>query len=119
MKVPVESPIGFADSELVAYSRGERELRAQLLAWNEAPLSVRFLDVIGVRDLAAGDLSDLCHETDDTDLLRASLKQHFDIVPADHGFKSFQFLDHDGMPALEVIAKRVLVSARGTEDAGP
>jgi hypothetical protein len=59
MDEAVITPIGFADSTLEGYCRDtDNSVLVRVRAWNGRILLVRFRDVIGLRDLLAGDFSD-------------------------------------------------------------
>ena len=97
--------VGFADAELVSYTREADSLAVVLLAWNAERLQLNFHDILAVLDTNLGDVSDLCQVIGDSELLLDSLQRQYEgAVPADHPYKHYQLLDKDECPALKVIA---------------
>ena len=108
----VATPIGFADGEIVGYHRTRQDLEVHVQAWNERRLLVRFTGVVAVHERCAGSIHDLC-EVGETPLLAESVHDQYDVVPEDHGLRSFEFTGLDGDPRLEVVAEGVEVTVPG------
>jgi hypothetical protein len=119
MATPVESSIGFSDSELDSYTREADELIVRVNSWNGKLLVVVFRDVIGQRDLLAGDFSDLvAGEIASQQFLQDPLRRNYGDLPATHPYVLYPFLNHDSQPALEVVASGCVVSVEAIESEG-
>jgi hypothetical protein len=106
----IEHEIGFADSEIILYERQDNKFIVSIKAWNEVLLTVEFQDVIGLIDRGAWEVSDLQEVYDNTPFLGEMLKRQYEVIPPDHKYKIFQFLDNDSVPVLEVVAQSVSIS---------
>ena len=109
MRQSVPTEIDFADAEILGHSRNGEEFLVRVKAWNEERVLVQFVGTLGLRDRGAWSVSDLCQSPIETPLLLESLRYHFEVIPEDHGFHVFEFLDGDDAPVLEVIAKEVRI----------
>jgi hypothetical protein len=45
-------------------------------------------------------------------MLERGLTKQYEVVPRDHPYRCFQFLDLDGQPSLEIVAEEVQISRR-------
>lgn len=110
---PVESPVGFADAELIAYTRDDDALVVTLSAWNEQSLVLTFRDVLRVLDNDLGDVSGFCSVAGPTEFLLGALERLYEgAPPPSHPYTQYQLLDHDDTPAFEVVAGSVDVQCR-------
>ena len=109
-RTPVSTRIGFADAEITDYSKRGGELLVGVKAWNEERLVVCFEELAAMCDRGAWSVSDLCESSIQSSLLLEALEYQYDEIPEDHGMKVFEFLDNDGNPILEVIARKASVS---------
>ena len=115
MAESIESPIGFSDSELEGYARTGDAVTVRVKSWNGTVLLVRFRDVIGQRDLLAGDFSALVRGAAASgQFLQEVLLRSYTTVPATHPYEVYSFLNNDDAPALEIVAAGCEVSV-GTE----
>jgi hypothetical protein len=110
MRTPVQFEIGFADSELVSYSRYASELSVIVKTWDSSLVTVTFFDVIGVLDLNVGDISEICQESETTRLMSKAVERMYESPPDVLPYNVYQFLDLDGNIAMEIIAASVTVS---------
>lgn len=110
-RVPVPTPLDFADSALVEYCMREDEtLTVRVRAWDETILIAVFTDTIAVRDWDSAEFSDLCEETEGGEFLRRAVEKHEGGLPL-HDFRLFQFLGvGNGGPSLEVVARKVEIT---------
>ena len=100
------TPIGLADSELIQYSRTAKTFIVLVRAWNEQILLFEFDGVLAVREMLAGDFSDLVEDfSTNNNLLEGVLARNYSQIPTDHPYRSYTFLDNEGEPALEIVAK--------------
>jgi hypothetical protein len=113
MKTPLQLDVGLADSELISYEKtGGGNLEVRILAWNARQLIFTFTDVIGVLDLCAGDFSEVIEETERTQFFQSALEYNYigepsnHSVPDHHPYHLYQFLNHDDLPSLEVVAEK-------------
>jgi hypothetical protein len=105
MSHAVDSPIGFADSELEGYHRDGSEVVVRVRAWNAKRLVATFTEVVGLRDRLAGDFSELVRDVaDGDDFMRDALKQVYEKIPSSHPYQVFSFLNQDDLPSLEIVA---------------
>lgn len=105
MSEPILSPFGFSDSELQGYERIGDALVVRVLSWNKRTLTVRFRDVIGVRDSLAWEFSAAVEGAAASDhVLKEALRRSFAEVPLDHTYRVYSFLSRDDEPSLEVVA---------------
>ena len=104
-RIVIESPVGFADSEILGYSRSDDVFRVKIEAWNQSVLFVVFKKTIAVRDLNAWSISQLCEEKNESDLLRRALRNQYEVIPTNHEWRVFCFLCQDGSPGFEVVAE--------------
>ena len=116
MNREVNPMIGFADSELVEYSRDIDCVRVVVRLWNDETLVVRFEEVIGLVDYNAGDFTALVHGHTESATLKSALDRIYDLVPSDHPYKAYAFLDLDGRPGLEIVAISVEISRSAERD---
>lgn len=108
-RTPVPSDVGFADGEVTGYATRDDRLSVAVRAWNGERLVVAFSEPLGVRDRGVASIQDVCEVAGETPLLAEVLAYHYESVPDDHGLRVFQFLDLDGEPSLEVVARDVVV----------
>ena len=105
MSEPIKSPVGFSDSELSGYTREGDTLVVRVKGWNEKLITLKFVEVIGQRDIGAGSFSAAVQGAEaSAGFLREVLTQSFAIVPQAHGYRVYSFLDHDDQPTLEIVA---------------
>jgi len=105
MREHVNTNIGVADSQLIAYQRDSRSLRVLLQTWNGSRMSLIFEEFIGCVDTGIGEVSELLLETVPTDFFNSMLQKTYVKVPMDHGYELYQFIDVDGDPSLEIVAR--------------
>jgi hypothetical protein len=105
MSEPIKSPVGFSDSELSGYTREGDTLVVRVKGWNEKFINLKFVDVIGQRDVGAGNFSAAVQGAEaSAGFLREVLARSFAVVPQTHGYLVYSFLDHDDQPTLEIVA---------------
>jgi hypothetical protein len=106
MSETVVTPIGFADSTLESYWRqSDNSVLVRVRAWNGKLLLIRFRDVVALKDLLAGDFSDLVQSGSEADgLLKEALRRNYESIPASHAYVVYSFLDNDEQPALSIVA---------------
>ena len=106
MENEIELPIGIPDSELLGYERKGDGLNVRVRCWNARTLVIRFGDVLGVRELLAGDFSLAVRAaTASQSFLQEALVRLFVTVPPDHGYEVYSFFNNDDEPSLEVVAR--------------
>ena len=110
--LPVPTDIGFADAEIIEYSRSSHSLVVCVKAWNEEHLLVHFEGPAAIYDRGIWSVSDLREVKAETPLLQEALAHEYDEIPKDHGLRQFQFLDVDGEPTLEIVARGVKIDRR-------
>lgn len=104
MKKKIDTFKSIADSELISYSRISRTFTVEIRGWNDAPIRAIFEECEGVVDYGLGDISDIVEETEFTDFFRRVFQNVYEIIPDTHPYHLFQFLNHDGEPAIEIVA---------------
>ena len=111
MPEPLESPLSFSDSELDCYIRTGDSLTVRIRGWDGTTLAVVFRNVIGQRDVLAGDFSAAVRGAATSQaFLQAVLSKHYVEVPASPAFDVYSFLNLDDEPSLEVVAASYTVS---------
>jgi hypothetical protein len=114
MKKPVESSVGFSDSELEQYVRRGDSLVARVRCWNDEIAQVRFLGVVAVLDVLAGSFAAFVQSTDGEDqFLKDVLQRNFESIPEKHPFKLYSFLNHDDEPSLQIVAESCKIGFEG------
>ncbi|MFZ5896847.1 MAG: hypothetical protein ACOY0T_37670 [Myxococcota bacterium] len=105
MSEPIKSPVGFSDSELSGYTREGDTLVVRVKGWNAKRINLKFVDIIGQRDVGAGSFSAAVQGAEvSAGFLREVLAQSFTVVPQTHSYLVYSFLDHDDRPTLEIVA---------------
>ena len=110
MKKSLKFAIGFSDSELLSYQQKSGKFTAFLKMWNGVEIQIEFSEVTGVNDLGVGDISNFV-EDENTPFLNSILSKVYEIAPTSHPYRSFQFLDLDDNPVLEIIAVSLKIHA--------
>jgi hypothetical protein len=64
MRTLVPSEIGFADGEVLNYSREGSEFKVMVKAWNDAVVKISFTNAIGICRLRRGEYLKLLCKTD-------------------------------------------------------
>src|SRR5581483_4715739 len=105
MAQTLQLPVGLEDSELQTYRRSGADLVVDVRSWNEKRLTFDFHNVIAVREVLAGNFSDLVEGNAAAQaLLKEALARNFESVPTSHPYRVYSFLDVEGAPSLEVVA---------------
>ena len=99
--------IGFADAEFNSYTREGSQLQVRLQAWNQRIIELTFHNVISLSENYLGEISNVCEVIDETTLLSAAIKKHYESIPAQHPFREYHFLTLDESVALAVVAESV------------
>lgn len=107
-RISVETPIGFADSNIVRLLRFKDTLIVTVNTWNDETLEVSFLGVIGFRESMAFELSDLVRSNEIGQFGEWCLSRAYE-GNISNGEMKFQFLDVDYEVAIEIIAKGVQI----------
>lgn len=109
--VPLQTDIGLSDAELLSYHRNDREVIVSVQLWNGKKALVIFSDVLALFDFGAWSISDFVerHDSEDDFLFKAALSREFEIIPNDHGFHKWIFLDLEGQPCFTLIAKKISI----------
>ena len=111
LKKSIDYKIGFSDSALVSYSKNDKSLLIIVKAWNEKTIKINFNETIGFLDQGAWEFSDFCEISFETDLLNKALKRQYDVIPENHGYKSFQFLDNNQETVIEIICLNIEINS--------
>ncbi|GEM_PF-3760230 len=109
-RYPVEFEVGFADSELISYERGESGVKVLISAWNEQSICLEFKGAITLVDYGAWNFSEICELQESSPTMSRALQTQYDGNPLEHPYRLFQFLDEDNEPSMEVVAEKLLVS---------
>lgn len=112
MKAPIKTSVGFADAEIVFYAMRGSSLRVCLNAWNGTRLKIEFKEAVGVVDMGAKDISDLCSESGDSTFLREVVARLYESEssPERTTHNLYQFLDLDGEPVMQVVASTLEIT---------
>ena len=104
---PVESEIGFADSEVEKYSRTSGgQIVVSVRAWNQRQIEVTFEGVIAVADHDVGEISALvCDDLRSEDVLQIAIGRLYESPPRQHPYRAYSFLDHDDGLSLVIVAE--------------
>ncbi len=113
-KKNLDYPIGFADSEILSYCSENNNLIIYLKCWNEKILKFEFVDCILFLILNSWNISDVC-EMDDSVFLERALKIVYEILPKEHDYKIFNFINNDDDPVVEIICKNMIIEHREYE----
>ena len=109
--------VGFslADSELESYfySSKENKLILEINLWNEQIAIFSFTHPILHIDHYCNVITNLCENSGKNQLIDDALKITYEIIPKDHPYKLYQFLDLDGSPCIEIIAKKLDFKMKG------
>lgn len=108
-RIPIEYDIGFADSNIVSYRSKNENVVITLKCWNEKVLELEFVESILVLITNSWNISDICEITESI-LLDKVLSQAYEIIPKNHEYRIFQFIDNSDNPAIEVISKQLIIS---------
>lgn len=108
-KKSIKYEVGFADSEILSYETNNDGLLIYLKCWNEKILHLQFVDCILFLILDSWQISDIC-ETADSQLLDKSLQKVYEIIPDQHPYKVFQFIDNEDDPVIEIACTNIIIS---------
>ena len=131
----VESKWSLADSEFVSLTRDACDASVRLVSWDDALLTLRFVDAVALIETDAGDISGVV-VTDEMSALKSRyLDTAFETRPAADPWLTYSFLNLDNEPVIEVVARRLEITrdrnqrrsegsgvslpAESTEDTGP
>jgi hypothetical protein len=104
---PMVSPLGLADSSLLHYVRTSDTAVVRIRAWNDRILIATFHDVLGLRDVVAGDFSGAVEGDERSgSFLRQTLQGGLSGPALRDAYRVYSFLNVDGEPSLEVVAAR-------------
>ena len=108
----VESDIGFADGELVSYSRtSDGEAVVSIRAWNEREIQLSFDGVIAVVDHDVGEIADVvCDHPRAEEVLYAAIGRLYEKRPNHHPYRSYSFFNSDEEAVLVIVAERHEIS---------
>ncbi|NGX42845.1 MAG: hypothetical protein K940chlam7_01133 [Chlamydiae bacterium] len=107
-KVPVDFEIGFADSKIQSYSLEDENLTLLLECWNSKIVEFRFLNFVSLFAMNYFRIADI-QEVFESPLLERALSELYEKKPKDHNLRIFQFLNSDGMTALEVVSEDIKI----------
>ena len=119
MRTRVRYEVGFSDGEVRYYFREEGAFTVVVEAWNGALVRVAFDDPAGVCDTGVGDISDICVEDAGSPFMSRVLGELYEVAPASHPYRLYQFLNLDEQPALEVVAAGITISPFGPPSRAP
>jgi hypothetical protein len=104
----VETPIGFADGKVVRIEKLGMKVHVAVQAWDESTIEVEFDEVIGIRESMAFELSDLVVTHLKGEFTKWCTQRAYE-GQSDGGESVYQFLDIEGQPCIEIVAKGVLI----------
>lgn len=104
----VETPIGFADGKVVRIEKLGMKVLVAVQAWNESKIEAEFEEVIGIRESMATELSDFVVTTVRDEFTTWCTQRAYESE-IDGGESIYQFLDAEGLPCIEIVAKRVFI----------
>lgn len=110
MQKKINYKIGFEDGEIVGYSRSNSQFIANVKTWNDVELTVIFQDAIGVADYGALSISAFIEEDSSSAFIERVLFEAYDLLPSEHPYNLYQFLNLDGKPSIEVVAQSLNIS---------
>ena len=104
--LPVESEIGFADSEVENTAAHQAATVVSVRAWNQRQIEVTFEGVIAVADHDVGEISALvCDDLRSEDVLQIAIGRLYESPPRQHPYRAYSFLDHDDGLSLVIVAE--------------
>lgn len=102
----VETPIGFAEGKVVRLEKQGANVLVVVQAWDESSIEVEFVEAIGFRESMSFELSDLVITERTGEFASWCNRRAYE--GGHHGSEShYQFLDVEGQPCIEVVAKGV------------
>ena len=101
---PINSEIGFADSEIVSYRSENDNLVIEVKSWNDKTVNLEFEDCIFFLISNSWYISEIC-EANDSIYKEMALNKVYEKIPAKIPYRFFQFLDLDDDPSVEIIAR--------------
>ena len=107
----VETPIGFADGKVVRIEKLGMKVLVLVQAWDESTIEAEFDEVIGIRESMAFELSDLVVTERRGEFTNWCTQRAYEGGNSG-GESVYQFLDIEGQPCIEIVAKGVLIRAK-------
>ena len=107
----VGTPIGFADGKVVRIEKTSMKVLVVVQAWDESTIEAEFDEVIGVRESMATELSDLVVTEGKGEFISWCTRRAYD-GGSSGGESTYQFLDIEGQPCIEIVAKGVVIRAK-------
>lgn len=106
----INSPIGFADAEIISYQKLDDSLEVHIQAWNQKQLEIKFRSVVRVLDSDAGDISGLYEILGGSQFLADAVNRVYltptSMTPLHH----YQFVDLGGEATLEIVAESISIT---------
>ncbi|QPJ62213.1 MAG: hypothetical protein G3M70_10160 [Candidatus Nitronauta litoralis] len=107
-KIDVKTQIGFNDSEFVSYLKKHSLFVVKIRAWNESQVTINFNDVIRVVDNDVNGISGFFEIIGDSEVLQHALSRLYEnVIPSNHPYKCYQFIDIDDNAALEIVCSSI------------
>lgn len=107
----VETPIGFADGKVLRIEKLGMKVLVAIKAWDESTIEAEFDEVIGFRESMAFELSDLVVTDSKDEFINWCTRRAYE--GGNNGAELvYQFLDIEGQPCIEIVAKGVLIRTK-------
>jgi len=110
MRKKIAYKIGFEDGEVIGYSRSNNQFIATVKTWNDIELTITFQDAIGIADYGAWSISAFVEEDSSSTFMERTLLEAYDLLPDEHQYNLYQFLNLDGKPSFEIVAQSLSIS---------
>ncbi len=98
-------PFSLPDSALKSYQyiHETNKLIVIIELWNAKDLELHFADIILFTDNCFSNICSMIQVDDRTDIMDNALKRVYEVVPANHPYKHYQFLTDENKPVIEII----------------
>lgn len=110
MSKEIQFDTGFADAEILEYRRNRDDVTVLVQLWNDRKVAITFADVVGIKDIGTGDISEILEVEGSTTFIEKVLSQVYEQRPATHPYHEYHFLNLDDEPCLRVVAAGIDLS---------
>ncbi len=107
----VETPVGFSDGRVVRIEKLGMKVLVDVQAWDESTIEAEFYEVIGIRESMGFELSDLVVSNVKGEFTDWCTQRAYE-GESNGGESVYQFLDIEGQPCIEIVAKGVLIRTK-------
>lgn len=110
MRVQLETKIGLSDSEPFLVSIKDDELQVLIKAWNESKILFEFKDFVHLNYGITATIDSVWEVEVSDEQMKTALTRVYDkVIPEEHPYRCFQFMDLEDTVAIEVIAAELTI----------